>query len=145
LACLERTAPCPTDQADTTHGDDDRWSNTDIVLAVHGEVAEAVDGNHSSAPQRAVGRVRREGAVSGGVRPQRLARQHGRIGRHPIPRRSEDGHPPARPRPTTKPQATHQHTADHRNPQANPATATEPTHSDPQLAAHLRPMLTELT
>ncbi|GAA5212170.1 hypothetical protein GCM10023323_47060 [Streptomyces thinghirensis] len=44
-------------------------------------------------------------------------------GRHfrgqPIPRRSEDGHPPARPRPTTnKPRYAHPHRTPHRPPQA---------------------------
>ncbi|WP_443080279.1 TadE family protein, partial [Streptomyces sp. SP18BB07] len=54
---------------------------------------------------RRVSRVRREGGVSGGVRPQRLARQQVRLHSRPIPRRSEDGHPPARPRPTHRARA----------------------------------------
>ena len=52
---------------------------------------------------RSRGRVRRQGDVSGGVRPQRLARQRRYLRGRPIPRRSEDGHPPTRPRPTTQP------------------------------------------
>ncbi len=54
---------------------------------------------------RSRSRVRREGDVSGGVRPQRLARQRRYLPGRPIPRRSEDGHPPTRPRPTTQPKA----------------------------------------
>ncbi|GCB46096.1 basic proline-rich protein precursor [Streptomyces sp. NL15-2K] len=67
-------------------------------------------------------RPRREGDVPGGVRPQRLARQPGHVGERPIPRRSEDRHPPARPRPPTR----HSHanrTHPHRPPQASGAPA----------------------
>jgi hypothetical protein len=67
-----------------------------------GRVGWAVDG--MARTPTLGGRVRREGDVSGGVRPQRLARQPGCVGEGPIPRRSEDGHPPpARPRPHPHP------------------------------------------
>ncbi|WP_371577240.1 TadE family protein [Streptomyces sp. NBC_01314] len=57
-------------------------------------------------PSRRVSRVRREGGVPGGVRPQRLARRPVQPLSQPIPRRSEDGHPPARTRPTHGPRAS---------------------------------------
>lgn len=53
--------------------------------------------------------------MSGGVRPQRLARQPLQPPSQTIPRRSEDGHPPARPRPT-------------HHPRANPAPTKKPPH-----------------
>ena len=60
----------------------------------------------SSYPQVPATRVRRQGDVPGGVRPQRPASRNGTLPGHSN-RRTEDGHPPARPRPTTHPQALH--------------------------------------
>ncbi|MFI6405171.1 hypothetical protein [Streptomyces sp. NPDC050548] len=97
--------------------------------------------------------------MSGGVRPQRLARQRAPDLERPIPRRSEDGHPrrgtdPHRTagEPRTTGHTPHKPTRHHTAPELRrtltatiTAATTELDVPAPELATRLRPMLLKLT